>query len=356
MIKIDSLRIELAGFTLQDIDLSIQDGEFFTLLGPTGAGKTLVLEAIAGVTPITSGRIWVKGRDITHLSPEQRGIGIVYQDYALFPHLSVLENITYGLRYHKADLQASRKWIKKLMAQLGLQALSQRSIRHLSGGEKQRVALARALAVNPSVLLLDEPLSALDPNFREEIREVLKKLHQRLETTFLMVTHDFAEALFLSERTAVLNRGNIEQVGRISEVFRHPATLFVAEFMGMKNIFPAIFKDTKALVENVGLDLEVPPGIHKGLLAIRPEDIIIRKKKFSGNGMNAFQGKVLDVIDRGPYNDVSVRIGDVIFSAMLGKNDLFELDLRNGKDVHISIPASAIHVLKNQDISNSDTG
>ncbi len=351
MIRIESLRIELSGFTLQDIDLFIRDGEFFVLLGPTGAGKTLVLEAIAGVISVTSGRISIKGRDITGLQPEHRGIGIVYQDYALFPHLSVMQNINYGLRYHKVEPGASEKWVKSLMEQLGLVRLAQRSIKYLSGGEKQRVSLARALAVNPSVLLLDEPLSALDPNFREDIREVLKKLHQEVATTFLMVTHDFAEALFLGERTAVLNHGKIEQVGRISEVFRYPATPFVAEFVGMKNVFPAIFKDTKALVENVGLDLEVPAGIHKGQLAIRPEDIMIRKEKFSGNGMNVFQGKVLDVINRGPYHDVSVRIGDVIFSVMLSKNDLFELELHNEKDVYISIPASAIHVLKYQDIS-----
>ena len=344
MIKIDSLRIELAGFTLQDIDLSIQDGEFFTLLGPTGAGKTLVLEAIAGVTPITSGRIWVKGRDITHLSPEQRGIGIMYQDYALFPHLSVLENITYGLRYHKSDLQASRKWIKKLMAKLGLQALSQRSIRHLSGGEKQRVSLARALAVNPSVLLLDEPLSALDPNFREDIRNVLKVLHQEVGITFLMVTHDFTESLFMGERTAILNRGMIEQIGPVSEVFKRPITPFVAEFVGMKNVFPAAFRDTTAMFDDLELYLEAPAGPDKHYVAIRSEDIMIRKKKINGNGMNVFQGEVLDVNDRILYHEVSVRIGRVIFKAMVSKSDLFEMRLSETRKVNIAIRSSSIHV------------
>ena len=344
MIKIEELRIELPGFILEDISLSIRDGEFFALLGPTGAGKTLILEAIAGVMPITSGRIRVKGHDVTKLNPEQRGIGIVYQDYALFPHLSVYENITYGLRYHKMDQQGSGKWVRSLMEQLGLEALANRSIKHLSGGEKQRVSLARALAVNPAVLLLDEPLSALDPNFREDIREVLKKLHEEIGITFLMVTHDFSEALFLGDRTAILNRGKIEQVGTVADVFEHPVTPFVAEFVGMKNVFPATFDDARCVVGDLSLELEAPPGISKGHLAIRPEDVIVRKEAFSGNGMIVLQGKVVGVIDRGPYYEVMVRAGRVTFTAVISKSDLFGLALSENKNVYIGIRTSSIHV------------
>ena len=344
MIEIEGLCIELSGFALQEIDLSIKDGEFFTLLGPTGAGKTLMLEAIAGVVPITSGRIRVKERDITALPPEQRGIGIVYQDYALFPHLSVLANVTYGLSYQRTDPQASRKWVEWLMERLGLQPLAHRSISYLSGGEKQRVALARALSVNPSVLLLDEPLSALDPNFREEIRDVLKKLHKEVGITFLMVSHDFAEVLFLGQRTAILNRGKIEQTGLVSEVFQRPATPFVAEFVGMKNVFPATFRDTKAVVDDLELYLQSPPERDKRYVAIRAEDIVISKEKVSGNGINVFQGKVLELTDRGIYHEVAVRTGNVIFRAILTRGALFEMKLPEGKDVHIAIRSSAIHV------------
>ena len=344
MIKIEELRIELPGFILDDISISIRDGEFFALLGPTGAGKTLILEAIAGVTPITSGRILVKGRDVTKLHPEQRGIGIVYQDYALFPHLSVHENINYGLRYHKIDPQESKRWVGWLMEQLALQPLANRSVKHLSGGEKQRVSLARALAVNPSVLLLDEPLSALDPNFREDIRDVLKKLHQEVGITFLMVTHDFAEALFLGDRTGILNHGRIEQVGTVADVFEHPVTPFVAEFVGMKNVFPATFDDARCVVRDLSLELEAPPGITQGHLAIRPEDVIVRKEAFSGNGMTVLQGKVLGVMDRGPYHEVLVKRGEVTFTATISKSDLFGLALSKDSEVHIGIRTSAIHV------------
>jgi molybdate/tungstate transport system ATP-binding protein len=344
MIDVKDLLIKFPGFALQDINLSIPDGEFFMLIGPTGAGKTLVLEAIAGIVPITSGHIFVKGKEITRLPPEQRGTSIVYQDYSLFPHLSVLKNITYGLRYHKNNSKASKKWVTWLMDQLGLQPLAQRSIHNLSGGEKQRIALARALAVNPSVLLLDEPLSALDPDFREDIRDLLKKLHREVETTFLMVTHDFAEAMFLGERMAVLNYGKIDQIGPVQEVFKKPATPFVAKFMGIKNVFHASFKDKTAQVHDLELHLKSPPGENKHYIAIRPEDIIISRNGTSGNDINSFQGKVTGITDRGPYYEVSAGTGDVIFRVMLSKNDFFRLELQKDKNIHISIRTSAIHV------------
>jgi len=345
MIRLESLRIELSGFTVQDIDLSIDDGEFFMLLGPTGAGKTLVLEAIAGILTITDGRIIVKDRDITRLPPEARGIGIVYQDYALFPHLCVLDNITYGLRYHRKDENASKKWVEWLTDQLGLKALSDRSVKNLSGGERQRVALARALAVNPSVLLLDEPLSALDPNFREEIREVLKKLHKEVGITFLMVTHDFAEALFLGERMAVIHQGKLEQTGPVVEVFQRPSTPFVAEFVGMKNIFPAVFEQGTAFIDELALEVEPAPTKGQGYVAIRPEDIVIKKEAVSDNGINSLKAEVLNVIQRGPYYEVSAKAGTTVFQTMISKSDLIEMTLMEARDIYLVIRSTDIHVM-----------
>jgi len=345
MIRLESLRIELSGFTVQDIDLSIDDGEFFMLLGPTGAGKTLVLEAIAGILTITDGRIIVKDRDITGLSPEARGIGIVYQDYALFPHLCVLDNITYGLRYHRNDEGGSKKWVKWLMDQLGLKHLAERSVKNLSGGESQRVALARALAVNPSVLLLDEPLSALDPNFREEIREVLKQLHKEVGITFLMVTHDFAEALFLGERMAVIHQGKLEQTGPVIDVFQRPLTPFVAEFVGMKNIFPAVFEQGTAFIDELALEVEPAPTKGQGYVAIRPEDIVIKKEAVSDNGINLLKAEVLNVIQRGPYYEVSVKAGKMVFQSMLSKSDLIDMAITEARDIYLAIRMSDIHVI-----------
>lgn len=344
MIEIAGLRMEFVGFALHNIDLSVRSEEFFTLLGPTGAGKTLILEAIAGVAPIDSGCIRLNGRDVTCLPPEKRGVGIVYQDYALFPHLSVKENVVYGLRYGGRDPRGSSDWVAWLMERLGIGPLSNRSPATLSGGEKQRVSLARALAVRPSVLLLDEPLSALDPNFREEIRELLKKLHRELRITFLMVTHDFAEALFLSERAAIINRGKIEQVGPVSEVFAQPSSPFVAEFVGMKNVFRADFSGARALLGGLELHLSRPPEGQKEYIAIRPEDVLIGMDSSSPGSSNVFLGKLCERIDRGLYHEVSIRKESLIFKAVLTKKDLFERNLQERAVVTVTIDPSAIHV------------
>ena len=343
MIEIEKLRIELPNFTLQDVSLYVQKNEFFIFLGPTGAGKTLLLEAIAGMLPVTGGCIKVNGKDITRLPPGRRGVGIMYQDYALFPHLTVHENINFGLRYQKTKNKKSAQWVEWLMEQLGIHHLAQRSSNTLSGGEKQRTALARALAVRPALLLLDEPLSALDPSFREGIRNILKRLHRESGITFIMVTHNFSEALSLGTRTAILNNGAIEQIGAVSEIFRRPATPFAAEFVGMKNIFPSAFRDTTAIVDKIEIKLGSSTGAGKHYIAIRPEDIMIRNKKFSENGMNIFQGRISSVADHGPYCEVYAMIGKTALSAFLSKGDLIAMDLVEKKDVYIAIRSSAIH-------------
>jgi len=345
VIEIENLRLDFSSFCLDDICLDVKESEFFILLGPTGAGKTLILEAITGTGPVHGGTIRVGGRDITSLPPEKRGIGIVYQDYALFPHLSVMENITYGLRYHSNSSTDSRRWVEELMMKLGIRHIADRSITHLSGGEKQRIALARALSVHPSVLLLDEPLSALDPNFRAEIREVLKKLHKEMGITFLMVTHDFSEALFLGERTAILNHGKIEQMGSVKDVFSRPKTPFVAEFVGMKNVLPAVFEGTSARVGDLVFDIGNMKNEGRSFIAIRAEDILIRKERIAEGDTNVFACRIMNVADLGVLQEVSIKCGSTIFTAILSKGDLLYLDLSESRDVYMAVRNSAIHLL-----------
>lgn len=344
MIELERVTIQLADFQVQEMTLTIEQGEFFMLLGPTGAGKTVILEAIAGLTPMLSGRIRVNQRDVTDLPPERRGIGIVYQDYALFPHLSVWKNITYGLRYHQKNERDSSAWLEWLVEELGIHGILRRTPLNLSGGEKQRVALARALAVNPSVLLLDEPLSALDPNFREGIRDVLKKLHQDLQITFLMVTHDFAEALFLGERMAIIHDGCIEQVGTVSEVFYRPATPFAAEFVGMKNVFPAAFQKDKALLNHLEIQLASVPPPNCRYIGIRSEDIVLRPEKTPLNGENILDGHITRISHRGLYHEVSVRTGTTDFITVLPGSAVLAMQFTHNCPVYLAIPLSAIHV------------
>ena len=344
MIRVEDLNIRLPGFNLTDINLGVAENEFFILMGPTGAGKTLLLEAIAGLVPVKSGKIIIGERDITKLPPERRGVSIVYQDYALFPHLTVLENITYGLHFHRIEKTLAEERLNRLLEVLNLSHLQHRLPANLSGGEKQGVALARALMVNPKVLLLDEPLSALDPGFREEVRSALKRLHQSSTTTFLMVTHDFAEVLSLAGRAAVMNDGRIEQMGDVTEIFKRPGSPFVADFVGMKNLYKASFGKTHAMVS--GLRIEIgrrvdPPSRY---LAIRPEDIVISLDRLSSSMRNNYSGIVTRIDNQGFYYEIDVRVKDVSFKGLITKGALVELGLEEGSPAYISFKASAVHI------------
>jgi molybdate/tungstate transport system ATP-binding protein len=343
MITIRGLNIDLRDFHLRDINLGVAGNEFFILMGPTGAGKTVLLEAIAGLVPIKDGKIYIGGKDITGLPPEKRGISIVYQDYALFPHLTVRDNITYGLHFHKIDKREAKERLAQLIEVLNLTHLQHRLPANLSGGEKQRVSVARALMVEPKVLLLDEPLSALDPGFREEVRGALKRLHRTSSITFVMVTHDFAEALSLAGRAAVMNDGRIEQMGEIEDIFKRPSSAFVADFVGMKNLFRAEFKETTALVSSLEIELGVMQAKGHGYIAIRPEDIVLSREAVSSSMRNSFAGSVSAVIDQGFYYEVHVRSGEVTFKSLITKSSLIELELQETMDIFISFKATAIH-------------
>ncbi len=344
MIRVEDLNIRFPGFNLMDINLGIAENEFFILMGPTGAGKTVLLEALAGLIPIKSGRIIIGERDITRLSPEQRGVSIVYQDYALFPHLTVLENISYGLHFHRIEKTEAEKRLNHLLEVVNLSHLQHRFPANLSGGEKQRVALARALMVNPRVLLLDEPLSALDPGFREEVRSALKRLHQSSTTTFLMVTHDFAEVLSLAGRAAVMNNGRIEQVGDVTEIFERPASPFVADFVGMKNLFEASFGEAHAMVSGLRIEIGRTLDPSSRYLAIRPEDIVISLDRFSSSIRNSYPGTVKKINNQGFYYEIDVGVEGVSFKGLITKSALIELGLEEGSPAYVSFKASAVHI------------
>ena len=343
MISVENLSASFPGFSLRDVSLSIDENSFFVLLGPTGAGKTLLLEAIAGLVRVSGGTVRIDGAEVTSLPPERRGIGIVYQDYSLFPHLTVAENIRYGLRYRRHGRRMSEPAIDKLAADLNIAHLMERHPSGLSGGELQRTALARALAVEPSVLLLDEPLSALDPNFREEIREMLKRLRRARATTFLMVTHDFAEALSLADRAAVINNGAIEQAGDVRDLFQKPVSAFVADFVGIKNVFPVSIDGgpPRAGQLNVLLDTDAC-GPHS-FMAIRPEDIVLSREALHSSMRNSFPGTVRAVIDNGFSCEVRVEAGDLLFRALVTRSALFDLAIAEGERVFCSFKTTAIH-------------
>ncbi len=344
-VSIHDLRIDLRGFSLQDISLSVPAGAFFLILGPTGAGKTLLLEAVAGLTSITGGTVRVGGRDVTGLPPERRGVGIVYQDYALFPHLTVMDNIAYGIRYLRTGRAEATDRARELMDRVGIAHLRDRRTTALSGGERQRAALVRALAVNPDVLLLDEPLSALDHGFRDDIQRLLKALHRETRATFIMVTHDFSEALYLGEQAAVIRNGRIEQAGSVAEVFHRPQTAFTARFVGIKNVYPAEFENGRAWVGE--RSLEMTAGFSgPGYVAIRPEDVQIA---LDGNapGGNALKGRLVEAVDRGAYTEISIQSADRVFQCHVARREWTHLGRPSqpGAPVWMVIPPWAVHPL-----------
>jgi molybdate transport system ATP-binding protein/molybdate/tungstate transport system ATP-binding protein len=237
VIELKNVQIKVAAFLLEQINLVVPKGEYTVILGPTGAGKTVLLESIAGLHALQYGAILLNGKDVTANVPEERGVSIVYQDYVLFPHLTIKENIIFGLRVRhiaKPKIDEALEWMCGLFE---IRPLLKRSPATLSGGERQRVALARALITKPEILLLDEPLSALDAESREEMRAQLRSTHDKLNITTLHVTHDFEEAMSLADNIVVINQGKIVQVGKPTEIFYHPASEFVARFTMARNVF-----------------------------------------------------------------------------------------------------------------------
>jgi molybdate/tungstate transport system ATP-binding protein len=348
MIALENLSVVWPEFELRDVSLQIDRGEFFALLGPTGSGKTVILESIAGLVRPTTGSIRVAGRDVTRLAPERRQIGIVYQDYSLFPHLTVLENIRFGLRYLSPMKRPAQPWLDALIELLDLRRILHRHPLNLSGGEKQRTSLARALAVQPSVLLLDEPLAALDPRFRDEIRYSLKQLHEQLDTTLLMVTHDFDEALYLAGRVGVLSNGRMEQVGPTVEVFRRPATPFVAAFVGMKNIFPGRLRDENLEFAGLSCSLPVRMDGESGHVALRPEDIAVCRQGVFEPPMVTFSGVIERIVPAGLWHELTVYCQGTCFTVVLGRKEMVQKGFIEGDGVSLGFDPSDLHLIKEE--------
>ncbi|MDO5096342.1 MAG: ABC transporter ATP-binding protein [Peptostreptococcaceae bacterium] len=289
---------------LNDINLKIQEKEFVTLLGPSGCGKTTTLRLIGGFTNHTSGDVLFDGKEISEVPPYKRQINTVFQKYALFPHLNVYENIAFGLRIKKMDEATIKQKVKKMLKLVNLSGFENRGIQSLSGGQQQRIAIARALVNEPKVLLLDEPLGALDLKLRKDMQYELKTMQQELGITFIYVTHDQEEALTMSDRIVVMNEGKIQQIGSPVDIYNEPINRFVADFIGESNIFSGVMLDDfRALINDVEFEC-VDKGFDKNEevdIVIRPEDVVIIKKDDA-----KIRGLVTDVVFKGVHYEIIV--------------------------------------------------
>lgn len=314
MIKISSLKKIYTNFVaVEDLCLEIENEEFVAFLGPSGCGKTTTLRMVAGFVEPTSGTIEVNGVDVTSLPPERRNMGLVFQNYALFPHLTVRKNIEFGLKCHKVPSREAEARISHVLKATGLETLSGRYPRQLSGGQQQRVAVARVLALKPSLLMFDEPLSNLDATLRIQMRNEIKRLQRAAGVAALFVTHDQEEALALADRVVVMNRGRVEQVGSPEEIYDNPKTRFVAAFIGDANLLDGRITASAgqmSFLTKGGVLLPVPEGVRNGsALFLRPERI-----KLTSAAGEGCEGKVTEMSRSGPliHYEVTLNSGELL--------------------------------------------
>jgi multiple sugar transport system ATP-binding protein len=322
---------------IEELNLTIRDGEFFTFVGPSGCGKSTILNLIAGLETVSEGKIFFDNKIVNELSPKDRDIAMVFQNYALYPHMTVYKNIAFPLAIKKVRRDRIDTEVKRIAALLGLEALLHRRPKELSGGQRQRVALGRALIRKPKVFLMDEPLSNLDARLRIEMRAELKRLHQELSITTVYVTHDQSEALSLSSRIAVIHRGRIRQCGRPLEVYSKPADIFVGGFIGSPpmNFIDGVAKDTHPLkIDCNGFVFsartEKAPG-SSVVIGIRPDDIIISDKKTD----ESIPIKVSLIEPAGSVNWIDFRWGSINLKGTANA----DLHLEPGQDAFIRFPA-----------------
>jgi spermidine/putrescine transport system ATP-binding protein len=360
-VRLEGLVKRYGGFeAVRGIDLDIPPGEFFSLLGPSGCGKTTTLRMIAGFERPTGGRILLDGKDVSDTPPDKRNVNTVFQSYALFSHLTVAENVAFGLRFKRTSRAETRERVNQALSLVRLEGFRDRKPHQLSGGQQQRVALARALILNPSVLLLDEPLGALDAKLRKALQIELKALQERVGITFLYVTHDQEEALTMADRIAVMNEGRIEQVGSPKEVYEEPASAYVADFLGVSNLL-----DAEALGRELDGQSRVRVGDHELLasrghtsargavkVVVRPERVRVEAR--GENNKNRLPGRIERVVYAGAISQLIVNLAPGAPIQCMLANDGADLPFARGAPVSVYLPSEALRVLRTETTGSNE--
>ncbi|WP_118184037.1 ABC transporter ATP-binding protein [Paraburkholderia phosphatilytica] len=336
-----------AAYAVDHVDLTVPDGKLVCFLGPSGCGKTTLMRIIAGLETPTAGTVTFAGRDLTQVPANRRDFGMVFQSLALFPHMTVAENVAYPLRLRGVDRNARAARVAELLDMIQLPHMADRKVTQLSGGQRQRVAIARAIASSPKLLLLDEPLSALDAKLREAMQVEIRLLQQRLGITTIMVTHDQREAMTMADEIVVMEKGRVAQVGKPLDIYRDPVNEFVADFIGLGNILPVTFSGDRiglpggqSIAAHAAMRIPDAPGDIR--LLIRPEDVCIRSAAANA-GQNALPGKVTFVRDVGASIEATIDCDGFTLTAATTPRET--PDLRIGMPVFAELPAHACKLI-----------
>ncbi len=360
-LDIQNLSVDLGEFHLKDVSLQVNKNDYLVVIGPTGSGKSVLLETIAGFYNPSLGKIYLEGKNITNLAPENRGISIVYQDYVLFPNMNVFENIAYGLKKIISNNDTINSKVHVLAEQLKIDHLLFRHPETLSGGEKQRVAIARSLIIEPNILLMDEPFSALDVSTHAYMTGLIKNAIADYETTCIHVSHNFNDVWNLAEHVAVMKDGKLLQQGRVKEVFSKPSHNFVADFVGVHNVFEGTAIEIKNGITTVKLSdgllirsadcvISDPKNV---LVAIRPENIILSNEAFVSSLRNQIIGIVEDVVRIGPTVWVEARVNNTIFKGIITPSSYDLLNIEKGKKIYISFKSLNVKIIDGNESYNS---
>ncbi len=360
-LEVEDLNVNLDEFHLKDVNLKIEKNDYLVIIGPTGSGKSVLLETIAGFYQPSSGKVFLEGNDITKLNPEDRGISIVYQDYILFPNMNIFDNIAYGLKKKVKDKEFIKTKVLEIAELLKINHLLERKPGTLSGGEMQRTAIARSLIVEPNILLMDEPFSALDVETHTLIMTLIKNVIAKYQTTVIHVTHNFNDVWNLAEKVAVMKDGKILQQGMVNDVFSKPSHKFVAKFVGVQNIFEGNVVEIKDGITTVqlkdGLLIRSADTFTREneevIIAVRPENIIISNEAFVSSIRNQMKGTVENIIRMGPTVWIEALVNDTIFKGMITPSSYDLLKIKKGKEVYISFKSLNVRIIDGEESYDS---
>jgi molybdate transport system ATP-binding protein len=363
LLEVRDLHVDLGEFSLRGADLTVAEGDYCCIIGDSGAGKSVLLETVAGGFRPKRGQVLLHGRDVTAWPPERRSLGIVYQDYMLFPHLDVFDNIAFGLRRRGHSRRELEEGVRRIAARVGIEDLLHRDVKTLSGGEQQRAALARALIARPQVLLLDEAFSALDVASRERMRHLLRELVNDLNVTVLHVTHDMEDVWALADQVAVLHDGRILQTGHPEQVFNCPQPGFVADFLGARNVLEGAVQHadgsdmTHIVIDGTTLySADAAVAGHQVLLSVRPEELAVARQSLPITLRNQIPVEILRMERRGPLVWLTGQADGFILEAAVTVNGAHEQELEVGSKAIFAFSAISLRIIDRCGDNHADTG